>query len=54
MKWLMGVLKEMEFNYPKMSKFRSDDTFVQELGLVLRNTFIDLLKKQDKLFKNKE
>ena len=49
-----GVLKEMEFNFPKMSTFRNDETFVQELGLVLRNTFIDLLNKQDKVLITKE
>lgn len=41
-----GILKELEFNHPKMSKFRNDEDFVQELGLILRKTFIDLLKKQ--------
>lgn len=41
-----GVLKEMEFNYPRINKFRMNEGFVQELGLVLRKTFLDLLKKQ--------
>ena len=42
-----GLFKEMEFNYPQMVKFRNDETFIQEFGLLLRNTFLDLLKKQD-------
>ncbi len=41
-----GVLKELEFNFPKISKFRNNEEFVQELGLTLRKTFLDLLEKQ--------
>jgi len=41
-----GLLKEMEFNYPSMVKFRNDEKFVQELGLHIRNVFIELLEKQ--------
>ena len=41
-----GVLKELEFNHPKISKFRCDELFVQEMGLTLRKTFLDLLKSQ--------
>jgi len=43
-----GILKELEFNYPRMQKFRNDECFVQELGLNLRKTFIDLLENQEK------
>ena len=41
-----GVLKELEFNHPKISHFRNDDKFVQEMGLVLRKTFLDLIEKK--------
>lgn len=41
-----GVLKDLEFNYPKVSAFRNDEKFVQEMGLILRKTFLDLLSKQ--------
>ena len=41
-----GLMKEMEFNYPQMVKFRNDEKFIQELGLHLRNTFMELLRKQ--------
>ena len=44
-----GVLKELEFNHPKIHSFRNNEDFVQEMGLVLRKTFIDLLEKQDVL-----
>ena len=43
-----GLLKELEYNHPKASKFRCDEEFVAELGLELRKTFIDLLESQDK------
>lgn len=43
-----GILKELEFNYPKISNFRDNEKFVQEMGLVLRKTFLDLLEKQEK------
>ena len=42
-----GILKELEFNHPQISKFRNDESFVQEMGLNLRKTFLDLLKKQE-------
>jgi len=42
-----AILKELEFNHPQITKFRSDEIFVQELGLTLRKTFIDLLKSQE-------
>ncbi len=41
-----GVLKELEFNHPKVSKFRNNEGFVQEMGLILRTTFLDLLRQQ--------
>ena len=41
-----GILKELEFNHPKISNFRNNEPFVQELGLLLRKTFIDLMNKQ--------
>ncbi len=41
-----GLFHEMEFNYPQMVKFRNDETFIQEFGLNLRKTFLDLLEKQ--------
>lgn len=41
-----GILKELEFNHPAMTKFRNDEIFVQELGLLLRKTYLDLEKKQ--------
>ena len=40
-----GILREMEFNHPKIIKFRNDEKFTDELGMVLRKTFIDLQKK---------
>jgi hypothetical protein len=42
-----GILKELEFNNPQLSKFRCNESFVEELGLTLRKTFIDLLKSQE-------
>lgn len=42
-----GLLKELEFNYPQMVKFRNDESFTQELGLTLRITFLDLLGRQE-------
>lgn len=42
-----GILKELEFNHPQISKFRNDEIFVQEFGLTLRKTFLDLLKNQE-------
>ena len=42
-----GILKELEFNHPKISKFRDNEKFVQEFGLNLRKSFLDLLKKQE-------
>lgn len=41
-----GTCKELEFNYPKIVAFRNNESFIQELGIVLRKTFLDLLKKQ--------
>ena len=41
-----GILKDMEFNYPQITKFRNDEQFTQELGLNLRKLFLDLLEKQ--------
>ena len=42
-----GVLKEMEFNYPQLTKFRNDEAFTQELGLHLRTLFLNLLNDQE-------
>lgn len=47
-----GILKELEFNYPKILKFRNDEKFVQEFGLTLRKTFLDLLESQEDEIKN--
>ena len=41
-----GVLKELEFNYPQISKFRNDEDFTQEFGLNLRKIFKELLEAQ--------
>lgn len=41
-----GILKELEFNYPKITLLRNDEDFVQELGLLMRKTFLDLMEKQ--------
>ncbi len=41
-----GILKELEFNHPKITTFRNNEDFVQEMGLILRKMFLDLLKKQ--------
>jgi len=41
-----GMLKELEFNHPKISVFRNDEGFVQEIGLLMRKTFLDLMNKQ--------
>lgn len=49
-----GILKELEFNHPKIHSFRNNENFVQEMGLILRKTFIDLLKKQDALVSKDE
>jgi hypothetical protein len=42
-----GILKELEYNHPGITKFRNDEMFVQELGLNLRRTLVDLLNNQD-------
>jgi hypothetical protein len=39
-----GILKEIEYNYPQIVKFRNDEKFVQEMGLTLRKSFLDLLE----------
>lgn len=41
-----GILKELEFNYPKVAWLRNDEVFTQELGLLLRKSFLELLEKQ--------
>ena len=41
-----GVLKELEYNHPKVNNFRNNEKFVSEMGLTLRTTFLDLLEKQ--------
>ena len=43
-----GILKELEFNTPKITRFRQDESFIHEMGLMLRNTFLELLDKQEK------
>jgi hypothetical protein len=43
-----GVLKELEFNHPAITRFRNDETFVQEMGLLLRKAFLDLLSNQER------
>lgn len=42
-----GILKELEFNHPQITKFRNEELFAQEMGLLLRKSFLDLMKKQD-------
>lgn len=37
-----GLLKELEFNYPQLSCFKNNERFTQELGLMLRNLFVEL------------
>lgn len=37
-----GMLKELEFNYPKVSNLRCNEKFVQEMGLTLRTMFLSL------------
>lgn len=41
-----GILKELEFNHPKIASFRNNEEVVQEMGLLLRTIFIDLVEKQ--------
>ena len=41
-----GLIKELEYNHPKLSLFRNNEELVHEMGLVLRKTFIDLMEKQ--------
>lgn len=41
-----GIMKEMEYNHPKVVDLRNNENFIQELGLVLRKTFKDLMEKQ--------
>jgi len=41
-----GVLKELEFNHPKIIRFRNNEEFVQEIGLILRKSFLDLMQAQ--------
>lgn len=40
-----GILREMEFNHPGIITYRNNEVFVEELGLALRKTFIDLHEK---------
>ena len=42
------IIRSLEFNHPQISRFRNDEVFVQEMGLTLRKTFIDLLNNQEK------
>lgn len=37
-----GLLQELEYNHPKITAFRRDEVFTQELALMLRNTFLEL------------
>lgn len=40
-----GMLREMEFNHPKIITFRKNEKFIEEFALVLRKTIIDLNNK---------
>lgn len=42
------LIKELEYNYPKIQKFRNDEGFVNEMALLLRKFFLDLLEKNEK------
>lgn len=42
-----GLMKELEYNYPKLVKFRNDEDFTQEFGLMLRKIFVELLEAQE-------
>lgn len=43
-----GVIKELEYNHPRIAVFRTNEAFVQEMGLILRKTFLELLESQVK------
>jgi hypothetical protein len=43
-----GILKEIEYNHPSITKFRNDEQFVQEMGLIMRKTFKSLISQQQK------
>lgn len=45
-----GILKELEFNHPKIICFRNNEDFTQEMGLILRKTVLDLIRKQSGRF----
>ena len=46
-----GLLKEMSFNYPFLKNKRFDEDFVEEMGLLMRNIYLDLLKKDESSLK---
>ena len=41
-----GVLHELEFTHPQITSFRSNETFVQEMGLMMRQIFQQLVHEQ--------
>jgi hypothetical protein len=43
-----GILKELEFNYPNVHILRNNEEFTHELGLNLRQIFLQLLDEQRK------
>lgn len=44
-----GVIHEMILNYPQLAKFKSDEAFIDELGLTLRKTFLSFTNKTEEL-----
>ncbi len=42
-----GIVNELQYNYPKIIPLKDDEDFVQELGLLLRRVFMDLLAQQE-------
>ena len=47
-----GIFKEISYNYPQIIKFSDNESFIQEFGLLLRKTFLDLLDKQELIKQN--
>lgn len=37
-----GLIKELEYNHPRISSFRNNEEFIQEMGLTMRNMFLQL------------
>jgi len=43
-----GIIDDMETNWPSISKFRSDEDFIMELGMHMKKIYEDLFEANQK------